>query len=349
MNPLKIAVVGPGLMGNKHIELLKNAPDCQLSALVAPDRISHRNLATKLGVPLYHSIAKMIDCETLDGVIIASPNIYHADQAIACINADVPVLIEKPISHTSETGVKIVDLAKKKMARVLVGHHRAHSPILNAARQIIQSNKIGNIVGVMGSALFYKPTDYFEAGPWRKEIGGGPILINLIHEIGNLRYLCGEIVAVQAMASSLTRKFAVEDTVVINFQFENGALGVFILSDTAASAKSWEQTSQENDIYASYCDEDCYHIAGTLGSLSIPTMRLKFFEIAQNASWLNPFSEMAISFNRIDPLKCQLTHFVKVIKGESDALVTALDGLKNLRVTEAISESVNLKRTIFIN
>ena len=145
MNPLKIAVVGPGLMGNKHIELLKNAPDCQLSALVAPDRISHRNLATKLGVPLYHSIAKMIDCETLDGVIIASPNIYHADQAIACINADVPVLIEKPISHTSETGVKIVDLAKKKMARVLVGHHRAHSPILNAARQIIQSNKIGNM------------------------------------------------------------------------------------------------------------------------------------------------------------------------------------------------------------
>jgi predicted dehydrogenase len=204
---------------------------------------------------------------------------------------------------------------------------------------VIDSGRLGRLVGVMGSATFFKPDQYFVDAPWRREPGGGPILINMIHEVHNLRMLCGEIVAVQAFASNALRGFAVEDTVAINLRFANGALGTFLLSDTAACARSWEQTSQENKAYANYTDEDCYVIAGTHGSLSIPTMRLKTYPAPQDRSWWKPFEVGVVEMVRDDPLKRQIEHFGAVVRGEAQPLVGARDGLANLRVTEAIVEA----------
>ncbi|WP_109479771.1 Gfo/Idh/MocA family oxidoreductase [Paraburkholderia sp. C35] len=338
MRQLQLAVAGAGIIGRRHIELIQQNPRCKLAAIIDPGPAASE-IAHRVEVPLYPSLAALFAAVRPDGVVLATPNQLHVDQAVACIAAGTAALIEKPVAHTLDEGERLRVAADGASVPLLVGHHRAHSPILAKAREIIGEGRIGRIVGVMGSATFFKPDDYFEAAQWRREPGGGPILINMIHEIGNLRSLCGEIVAVQAFASNAARGFAVEDTVSVNLRFENGALGTFLLSDTAACARSWEQTSRENTSYASYGDEDCYVIAGDMGSLSVPTMRLKTYARKEDRSWWKPFDTTVAHVERTDPLERQLEHFCDVIEGRAQPLVTVRDGLQNLRVVEAIAES----------
>ena len=208
---------------------------------------------------------------------------------------------------------------------------------MTKARELVQSGQLGRLVAIMGSATFMKPDHYYSDAPWRRELGAGPILLNMIHEVHNLRMLCGEIVAVQAFASHATRGFPVEDTVAINLRFASGALGTFMLSDPAACPRSWEQTSQENTAYPSYADEDCYVISGTNGSLSVPTMRLKTYPRAEDRSWWKPFQVGIVELERSDPIRRQMEHFGAVVRGEVEPLVGARDGLENLRITEAIT------------
>lgn len=338
MTRQKIAVAGAGYIGLAHIDCLRASPACVLSAIVDPSTAAVA-VAAKEGVPLFKSLDELIENARPDGVILATPNQFHVSHAITCMEAGLPVLLEKPVATTLAEGERLVQAVEDRKATVLVGHHRAHSPIMARAREIIDSGRLGRLVAVMGSAVFFKPDHYFNDNPWRKEVGAGPILLNMIHEVHNLRMLCGEIVSVQAMSSNAIRGFPVEDTVAICLRFASGALGSFLLSDTAACARSWEQTSQENKAYPSYDDEDCYVITGTSGSLSVPTMRLKTYGKAEDHSWWKPFDVSVAALAREDPLARQIEHFGAVIRGDVQPLVSVRDGCENLRITNAIVES----------
>jgi predicted dehydrogenase len=341
----RIAVAGAGLIGAAHMARAQASPTCALVAVVDPAPAAGK-AAAQAGVPLYPTLDALFAAAKVDGVVVASPNRFHVEHALRCIDEGVGVLLEKPVADTVAEAERLAEAVEAKDARVIVGHHRAHSPIMARAKAVIDAGRLGRIVAVMGSAVFFKPDHYFEDGPWRREPGGGPILINMIHEVHNLRMLCGEIVAVQAFASNAVRGFAVEDTVAINLRFDSGALGTFMLSDTAACPRSWEQTSQENKAYASCADEDCYVVAGTFGSLSVPTMRLRTYAKAEDRSWWKPFAVEVADLVREDPLTLQMEHFGAVIRGEARPLVTVRDGLANLRVTEAIAESARTGRLV---
>jgi predicted dehydrogenase len=346
MSPVRIAVAGAGVIGKRHIEEVDASPDAELASIVDPGPAGPE-LAEKFGVALHQSLAELFERDKPDGVILATPNQMHVDGGLQCIAAAVPVIVEKPIGDTVAGATRLVEAGEDAGVPVLTGHHRNYSPVMATAREIVQSGRLGPIVAVVGTALFYKPDDYFDVGGgWRRQPGGGPILLNLIHEVNNLLSLVGDIVRVQAVTSNATRDFPVEDTAAMVFTFANGALGTFLLSDTAASARSWEQTSQENASYASYNDEDCYHIAGTTGSLSVPTMRIKTYPGTR--SWWEPFDTSTENLDRSDPLANQVTHFAAVIRGEAQPICSGRDGLKTLKVVDAVIEAARTGQPVDI-
>jgi predicted dehydrogenase len=345
--PFQLAVAGAGSMGRRHIELVAASPRSRLCAVVDPLPAS-KQYAASLGVPHFVNLDGLFAQAELkiDGVILATPNHLHVPGALACLRHGTPALIEKPVADTLGAGRDLAQAVAKSSLPMLVGHHRRHGSKLQAARNAIRSGKLGRVVTVMGSAQFYKPDSYFEQGVWRKKAGGGPILINLIHEIDSLRYLCGELESVHAIASSAVRQFEVEDTVVMTLQFSAGTLGTFTLSDTVAAPRSWEQTSGENADYPCYRNEDCYFIAGTKASMAVPTLRTWAYAAGNAPGWLTPFVEEKLAPPALDPLAAQLDHFCDLMEGKAEPIITVADALQTLLAVEAVRRSIATGKTV---
>jgi predicted dehydrogenase len=346
---LNILLSGPGLMGTQHARLIRARPDCRLTAIVAPNTKQNADFAESVGAAIYPEIEEALQRHQIDGAIVSSPNEFHYSQATACINYSVPAIIEKPITDNVTQALQLAETSERRGVPLMVGHHRAYSPLLPAADSFLQSQAFGKLVALTGTALFYKPAGYFADGPWRTRAGGGPILINLIHEIGLMRHFAGEIISVSAFASHDTRNFEVEDSVAISLRFENGAVGTFLLSDTAASSKSWEMTSGENPVYPYYPKDNCWHFAGTHGSLDFPSMKAWTYKNSEERSWRVPFDTSEISYKRLDPLKLQLDHFLDVLQGNASPRVSARDGYRNLLAATAIQRSIQTEKIIFLS
>lgn len=347
MEKLKIAVIGAGLIGRKHIALAYENTNCDLTAICDANPAA-ADLAAQYDVPFYQDVGAMLDAEQIDGAIIATPTNLHTPVGIVCAERGVHLLVEKPIAGTLEEGRRLVDSAEKHQVHLLVGHHRRHNPLVQKARAIVQGGAIGDLVGVMATFALLKPDDYFNV-TWRREAGGGPILTNLIHDIDNLRFICGEIASVYAIASNKTRGFAIEDSACISLQFANDALGSVFVSDTTPAPWSYEMTSGENPIYPQQ-NADCYRFLGTKGSLAFPSLKLWTYEQPGRDGWWEPLEEhqMGGEVSDADALTEQLNHFCAVIRGETQPLITGADGLQTLAVTQAIIESgrTNLARKL---
>jgi predicted dehydrogenase len=342
-DPVRIAVVGAGLIGRRHIQLVRGSPFSSLTAIADPDP-GVESFASEAGIRWFRSLDDVLADERPQGVILATPNEMHVPQGLQCIEAGVPVLVEKPIATTVSDGLRLAVAADRDDVPLLVGHHRRHSPLLTSARDVIASGRLGEVVGVLAMTLFAKPDHYFEAAPWRREPGGGPILINLIHDIDALRMLVGEVVNVRAIASKSLRHSAVEESVAVAMEFAGGAVGSLLLSDTAASPFSWEMTAGEDPVYPHYADRDCYVVAGTRGTLTIPSLRLTTADGAP--SWHRRMLESVARPAPGKPLARQLEHFCAVIQGNAKPMVDGRDAVESLRVTLAVGESARTGQSV---
>ena len=331
---LAIALVGAGLIGRAHLARLDVSAECDCAAICDPTEAAEA-LAAERGTPWFPSQREMLAAMTPDGAIIATPNALHVPGAIACLEAGVPVLVEKPLAESVAAARRLVEAQARTGVPVLGGHHRRHNPIVKAARKLVQEGGIGRLVAVTSLFLIRKPDDYFDVA-WRREAGGGPILINLIHDIDNLRFICGEIDSVQAMTSNATRGFAVEDTAALIFRFANGALGTATVSDVTPTPWSWELSSGENKAYPQR-DGLCYLIAGSEGSLSLP--KLEHWRYEGRQGWWEPLLRESLAVAPVEPLAEQLRHFCAVIRGSETPITDAADAARTLAVVEAVGEA----------
>jgi predicted dehydrogenase len=329
---MRIAVVGAGQFGRRHIETIRAEPQCELVGVADPAYAGEQG---------YADYRELLDKAKPDGVIIATPNNLHVAVGLACVERGIPMLVEKPIADTVQAARELVRAADRAGVPILVGHHRRHNPLIEKARDIVRGGRLGRLAAVSALWLLQKPPEYFDVA-WRRTVGGGPLLINCIHDVDDLRYVCGEITEVCALASNAVRGFAVEDSAAVSLRFENGALGTITVSDTVAAPWSWEIGSGENPVYPQRT-ENCYLFCGTGGSLAVPRMEL--WRYTGRTGWHAPLEKETFEVEQADPQARQLRHFLAVIRGQEPPRASGADATRTLEVVQDILHSAGVHGT----
>lgn len=346
---IPVALLGAGVIGRMHAARMRRSDDVVLAGVADPGAAA-REWAASQGVPWAAEPAQLLDRVRPAAAIVATPNATHTEVALACIERRIPLLVEKPIAHDVVAAQRIADAARAAGVPVLVGHQRRHGAAVQRARRMIAEGAIGRAVAVSMMATWLKPASYFEAGEWRRRKGGGPVLINAIHDIDLLRHLVGEITAVHAFASNAERGFEVEDTAAAVLKLKGGAgsaVATLLVSDAAVSPWNYDIVSGESELYPPQA-ADGLHIAGSEGALTVPQL-LHWRYRGAAKHWHAELTQEQTRLHQRDPYAEQLRHLRAVAEGREAPLCSAEDGIATLRATLAVLESAASGRTVVLD
>ena len=131
MTRLKIAVVGVGALGRHHARILSTLDSVELIGVAEKDVEMGRSIAQACGcahVTDFHDLLGDVDAVT-----IAVPTSAHLAVAGDCLQAGLPVMVEKPIAGTLDDAARLVDLADRRNVVLQVGHVERFNPAVTAA------------------------------------------------------------------------------------------------------------------------------------------------------------------------------------------------------------------------
>lgn len=354
-SPLKLIVVGLGLIGPRHAEQIQLNPDAELIGFVDPSPKAGV-IAKRFKVPLYESLSQLLFSGLKpDAAYVCTPNSLHIKVAMELASNGIHMLIEKPLSTNLQEAVLLKNYAVSKGVKILVGHHRRFNPYILIAKKNLE--KLGQIVAIDGVWTLKKNDTYFKQVEWRnlKSQGGGAIMINLVHDLDLLQYLLGPITRVYAdylpkNRTATSTEDQVDEGCVCTLSFQSGAKGTFIVSDNVISPFNFEMGTGENPIVPkveSTTDGIFYRIFGTNGTLTIPNLKLYnqgYLEReGKEKGWYEIIQCEELSVGEdIEgiPFALQLNHFLKMMKDEEAPKCTVDDGISVLLVVEAIVESL---------
>jgi predicted dehydrogenase len=225
-------VIGCGDVSIVHLRAIKNLEGAKLVGVCDTDEDRRAAAAERYGVPGFAGHRDMIDAVRPDVVHITTPHHQHVAVAIDCLDAGVPVLLEKPVAHTVSEADRLITAANRRPeVKVGICLQNRYNAAARAANTLLRSGDLGRILGGSATVLWHRDAAYYRARPWRGQVrnsGGGVLINQAIHTLDLMEWLLGDVVSVRGHAGryALDGVVDVEDTAHLLLDHANSARSV---------------------------------------------------------------------------------------------------------------------------
>lgn len=331
---IKFAVIGCGHIGKRHAEMISRYEEAVLVALI--DIKPQDSLGIdSFGVPFFSSLDAFFESGIEAEVInIATPNGFHAEHALVCLENGKHIVVEKPMALNKLDAEKVIFKALHVHKHVFAVMQNRYSPPSAWIKELVESGQLGEIYMVQLNCFWNRDNRYYKNDNWhgKKDLDGGTLFTQFSHFIDIMYWLFGDIQNIQAMMKDFNHQTSTdfEDSGFVSFEFVNGGVGHLSFS-TSVWDKNFESSMTilaENGtikIGGQYMDqvEYCHVKDYTMPTLA-PT---------------NPGNDYGAYKGSAANHNYVIENVVDVLKGRATITTNALEGLKIVEMIERIYQA----------
>ena len=319
MDRIKTGVIGLGRMGQHHCRVYASLREAELVGLFDINPQITRDFCTKYDVPIYEKLDDLL--EQVDAVSIATPTPTHFDLTMQCLEKNVHVLVEKPVTNSLVNAEHLARAVENSGLVVQVGHIERFNPTYMELKKVIESFKVLAI-------------NFRRLSPYRVSNKDVDVVLDLmVHDLD----LCNDLMGREPTAISafgLTQFSDSSDHVVAQLFYSEGPL------ITLTSSRVTEEKVRSIDVTA----QEAFLEADLLKK-GISVNRCSFGEYSdQNLNGVKYRQESLVEHilvPNVEPLVLEISHFLECIYRKSTPCVSVFDGLKALRLAQQICDLVN--------
>ena len=327
-----VLIVGYGSIGKKHLENFLQFKDIQLTVYTKRNDLQ---LLRKNGIKISDSLTECLK-ENPDVGVITNETSLHIPIAIKLAKEGLDLFLEKPLSNSLKDVEKLRAIVKKKKLITQMGCNLRFHPCIKKIKSLIEHQKIGRIISAQVQNYSYLPDshrweDYRKSYAARKDLGGGVILTNAIHEIDYLYWFFQEVenvISISGKFSDLDIK--VEDYVSGLLKFKNKIIGELHMDYfQRPDFRSCKIRGTKGEIYWN-SDDNCVNIY----NINKKKWETKFD---------NGFSHNLDTYSSyVEELK----HFLKCVKHRKETINDLEQGVRTLKIALAIKKASKLMKSV---
>lgn len=270
MTPIRIGIIGTGIMGSNHLKILKAQPEnYQVTALCDTD--SEKLAAGEMkDIPRFSDYRELLDSGLCDMVAVATPHPCHAEISMAAFCKGLHVMCEKPLADTMSKCDALLAAAKGSGKVFSTNFSMRTFPVNRIIRDMLSGNALGRIIRVdFVCTQWIRSQHYYDMQSWRGRWngeGGGVLMNQAPHNLDLLHWWFGEMESVRGTLTTRLHDIETEDEVEATF-----------IAKAGFPIRFYANTGEVPGI-------DRIEIVGDKGTLVREGTKLIFYKLEKNVS-----------------------------------------------------------------